>query len=84
MLRHLLCACPVTAALRARHGIPTFPTYLHVYLLGLSGTEMGVLVSDLEALRASSRSFCGLLPPVLVPHPLVAPGSWVVYWDGSY
>ena len=42
------------------------------------------MVSDLEALLASSRSFCGLLPLVLVPHPLVAPGSWIVYWDGSY
>ena len=72
------------AHLRARHGIPSFPAYLRVFLLGLSGLETGALVSDLEALLASSRGV-RTSPPILgVPRPLVVPGSWVVFWDGSF
>ena len=51
---------------------------------GLIWHRNGCSGLGLEALLASSRSFHGLLPPVLVLCPLVAPGSWVIYWDGSH
>ena len=46
--------------------------------------ETGILVSDLKALLASSRNYCGLPPLVLAAQTLLAPSSWVVYWNGSY